>query len=142
MLSMEDLLKGSKFEDQSIEIQDSLMDLLTKANKIEAICPIAFIVTSGFRTMEDHIRIYKEKAAKAGVPFDLSKVPMHSKHLEGKAVDITDPNREIQQWCTANEKALADIGVWMESFDYTSSPSPWCHFQTSAPKSGHRWFLP
>lgn len=139
MISMSEILKGKKLEDQSAEIQVNLAVLLEKINKIRALYGKSMTPSSGLRTMEDHLRIYKEKAAKAGVPFDESKVPMKSRHLYGQAVDIADPNKELQKWCKDHESDLASIGLWME--DFSATPN-WCHFQTIAPKSGNRWFLP
>jgi uncharacterized protein YcbK (DUF882 family) len=139
MLSMQELLGKYKLEDQSQEIQDSLKVLLDRVNVIRIGWGMPMTVTSGLRTMEDHLRIYREKAAKAGVPFDESKVPMHSKHLFGQAVDIYDPNRALQNWCKVNEAALEQAQLWME--DFSTTPN-WCHFQICPPKSGKRWFMP
>lgn len=134
MITMEEILKKTKFEDQSPEVQANLKDLLEKINKVRSAYGKPMTVTSGFRSMDDHLRIYKEKSIT-----DQSKIPMKSKHLYGQAVDISDPKQELQSWCLANEAKLAEIGLWMEDFTATKN---WCHFQTVAPKSGKRWFLP
>lgn len=134
MITMSELLKGAKLEDQDDAIQSNLKELLEKINKIRALYGKPMVVTSGLRTMEDHLRIYKEK----GIT-DKSKIPMKSKHLSGQSVDISDPKQELQKWCKENEKALQDIGLWMEDFQYTKT---WCHFQVVPPKSGKRWFIP
>lgn len=140
MLSMNELLSAhDSFQDQSGEIQSNLKTLLERVNKIRAAYGRPMTPTSGLRTMEDHMRIYREKAAKAGVPFDESKVPKKSRHLYGQAVDISDPDRQLQTWCKANEATLASVGLWME--DFSATPN-WCHFQTVPPASGKRWFMP
>ena len=139
MISMDELLKDAKLEDQTPEIQANLKILLERVNKIRAAYGKPMSPTSGLRTMEDHLRIYREKAEKAGVPFDESKVPMKSRHLFGEAVDISDPDQELQAWCKDNEKELEDAQLWME--DFSATPN-WCHFQVKPPKSGRRWFLP
>lgn len=139
MLQMQELLKNYQLEDQSQEIQDNLQLLLTRVNIIRSVWGKPMTVTSGLRTMEDHLRVYREKAERAGVPFDQSKVPMQSRHLYGMAVDISDPNKELQTWCKANEKILEEAKLWME--DFSATPN-WCHFQTSSPRSGKRWFMP
>ena len=139
MISIEEILKGAKFTDQSPEIRTNLVALLDKLNQIRVKWAKPMTVTSGLRTPDDQIRVYQEKAAKAGVPFDQSKVPMASRHIHGDAADISDPNRELQTWCLENEAFLTQVGVWME--DFSATPN-WVHFQGSSPKSGKRWFMP
>lgn len=139
MISMSELLKGAKLEDQTPEVQANLKILLEKMNKVRAAWAKPMTVTSGLRTMEDHLRIYREIAAKKGEKFDQSKVPMKSTHLFGQAVDIFDPKRELQAWVNANLKMMEDLGFWFEDFSATSN---WVHFQIVPPKSGKRFFMP
>ena len=137
MISLKELLGNADFNSQSKEIQGNLMVLLERVNKVRSQWPTPWTVTSGFRTMEDHIRIYKEKAAKASVPFDLSKVPMKSKHLIGAAVDIYDPDLRITEWLKANPEILEDAQLWCEEGNKN-----WTHFQILPPNSRNLWFLP
>lgn len=109
----------------------NLLDLLVKINKVRDAFGRPMIVTSGFRSMEDHERIYR-KQIQAG-----TYVPRSSKHLSCEAVDISDSNRILQKWCIENEKLLAEIGLWMEDFSHTPR---WVHFQTVPPASGNRFF--
>lgn len=136
---MKEILKDKDFNSQSKEVQNNLNVLLDKINKIRTLWGKPMVITNGLRTMDDNIRIYKEKAQKAGVPFDLSKVPTKNAHLSGSACDVFDPNKDLQKWCKNNEKELEKIGLWME--DFNSTPN-WCHFQIYASKSGNRWFKP
>jgi uncharacterized protein YcbK (DUF882 family) len=138
MLQMNELLHGADLAAQSKEIQDNLAVLLDRVNKIRAEWGKPMTVTSGLRTMADHIRIYEEKAAAAGVPFDKSKVPMASKHLIGAAVDIYDPDLSLTVYLKDNNsQRLIDAELWCEQGN-----ANWVHFQIYAPKSGNRWFLP
>lgn len=139
MVMMQELLKNYNLNDQSEDIQNNLKILLERVNKIRAAYGKPMKVTSGLRTMEDHLRIYREKAAAAGVPFNEAKVPKQSKHLYGQAVDIADADHDLQDWCKANEALLVSTGLWMEDFSVTTS---WVHFQVVPPKSGKRWFMP
>lgn len=91
-------------------------------------------VSSGLRSLEEHLRIYAEK----GIT-DRSKIPMKSRHLHGMAVDIRDPKHELQKWCLDNEDMLEQAGLYCEHF---SSTVGWVHFQTTPPGSGNRFFLP
>lgn len=139
MITMAELLKGAKLEDQTPEIQESLKILLEKINKVRAAYNKPMTPTSGLRTMADHLRIYEDIAKKKGEKFDKSKVPMKSTHLFGQAVDIFDPKRELQKWIQENIKLMEEIGLWFEDFSVTTN---WVHFQINPPKSGKRFFMP
>jgi uncharacterized protein YcbK (DUF882 family) len=134
MLSMDELLNHKyKLEDQSPEIQANLAILLEKINKIRALWGKPMTVTSGLRTMEDHLRIYANK----GIT-DPAKIPMHSKHLIGAAVDISDPDLYLTAWLKENDsQRLKDAELWCEEGNRN-----WTHFQILPPGSGVRWFNP
>ena len=134
MISFNELIKGSVISDIPIEHQHNLEELLKKINIIRAAYGKPMIVTSGYRSMADHLRIYSQK----GIT-DRSKIPMASNHLYGRACDISDPNKQLQAWCKQNEALLASVGLWME--DFSATPT-WCHFQILPPKSGKRFFMP
>jgi len=131
-ISMNEILEGKKLEDQALDIQENLKILLERANKIRSAWGKPMTITSGLRTMKDHLRIYKEK----GIT-DTSKIPMKSKHLYGKALDIFDPGLVLTKWLKANPKILEEAGLWCEEGN-----SNWVHIQIEPPKSGNRWFLP
>jgi uncharacterized protein YcbK (DUF882 family) len=134
-ITLKEFLKDRiKWENIEIDIQKNIEETLEKINKVRNKYNKGMTVTSGLRTKNDQIRIYKEK----GIT-DISKIPMSSRHLSGEAIDIFDPKKELQKWCKENEKFLEEIGLWME--DFSATPN-WCHFQTKPPKSGKRWFLP
>ena len=132
---MSELTGKIAFDDiQEWEIKENLKILFGKINQIRDEWNNPMLVTSGFRSMDDHLRIYREK----GIT-DHSKIPMKSKHLFGQAVDISDPNKELQGWCLNNENALEFIGLWCEDFESTPN---WVHFQIVPPASGKRFFKP
>lgn len=114
------------------EQQKNLNKLLIAINKVRVAYGKPMIVTSGIRSMEDHLRIYKEK----GIT-DIKKIPMESKHLIGAAVDILDKSGALYDWCKTNENILIQAGLWLEE-----RQGPWQHFQCEPPKSGKRWFMP
>ena len=135
MITMKELLGGKyQYDNLTMETRRNLDELLERVNKVRKAWAKPMTVTSGLRSIEDHMRIYAAK----GIT-DIKKIPMSSRHLTGRAVDIADPKRELQAWCKANEKCLEEAELWME--DFTATPT-WCHFQTVAPLSGKRWFLP
>ena len=67
-----------------------------------------------------------------------------SKHLTAEACDIEDAGRELAQWCLLNLDKLDICGLWIEDprFTYSDNGKHWVHFQTVAPKSGKRVFIP
>jgi len=107
--------------------------LLERINKVRAAWAKPMTVTSGLRSMADHLRIYKEM----GIT-DQSKIPMASNHLKGAAVDISDPDGKLFDWVKANTKLMEEIGLWMEEKDSHKR----VHFQILPPKSGKRFFNP
>lgn len=119
---------------ETIEITHNLDHLVKCVNELQKLYGKQFVVTSGLRSKDDQIRIYKAK----GIT-DIKKIPMGSKHLSGQAVDISDPKKELQTWCLKNVEILKDIGLWCE--DFGSTPN-WVHMQSVPPLSGKRFFKP
>lgn len=144
MITLAEILKGAKLEDQTDEVKANLAILLHRLNQVRTAYGKPMTSTSGLRTMEYHLGIYKKKAALKQHPFpdgvyDESKVPKKSRHLFGQADDIGDANRDLQTWCLANEAKLEEIGLWCE--DFSATPT-WVHFQIVPPASGKRFFMP
>jgi hypothetical protein len=134
VIDLKELLGGKDFNSLPSDHQGNLMILLEKINKIRIAYGKPMIVTSGYRSLQEHLDIYKRK----GIT-DQNRIPMQSKHLYGQAVDISDPKGELDTWCQNNVKLLEDIGLWLEHPDYTLG---WTHFQIVPPKSGNRFFIP
>lgn len=134
MISMEEILRGKKLEEQTEEVQANLSKLLEKLNSVRSAYGKPMVITSGLRTREDQIRIYSAR----GVD-DISKIPMGSKHISGEAVDFFDPKGELKAWIMKNLSIFEDLGIYFESFDATPN---WVHMQMVAPKSGIRFFKP
>ena len=138
MISLNELLSGNDPKTLPQEHLDSLNVLLDKVNKVRTAWAKPMTVTSGYRSMAHHLEIYKAK----GIT-DPKKIPMHSKHLYGQAVDIADADGSLKKWCVANENLLRAIGLWMEDFKTTTT---WVHFQCvpygSYKVGGSLWFIP
>jgi len=113
---------------------DNLVKLHDAVNKLRLAYGKPLIVTSGYRSLAEHLAIYKAK----GIT-DQSKIPMKSKHLSGEAVDFSDPDNRLQIWILANEELVSSFGLWFEDFAYTKN---WVHCQIVPPKSGKRFFKP
>lgn len=131
MITWKEMLKNKKLEDLPVEHQYNLNVLFHKINELRAIYGKPMIPTSTYRSIEEHLDIY----AKKGIT-DLDKIPMKSKHLFGKAIDIADKEGKLYQWCKDNEYVLKKLEFYCEE-----GTVGWVHFQTEAPASGNRWFL-
>lgn len=135
MITMKEILKDVDFNSLSPEIQNNLNDLLEKVNRLRTAYGKPMKVTSGLRSMVDHLRIYAQK----GIT-DKSKIPMKSKHLSGQACDFGDADNALKAFirgCT--EEELDYYGLYFESFEHTPN---WLHVQSVPPKSGKRFFAP
>lgn len=112
--------------------------LLDAMNTLEKAYGKPFKVTSGYRTMKDHVRIYREINAKRKeqkkTPF---VIPLKSNHLIGLAADIFDPKQDLKLWVSENLHFCEDLNLYMERFDQCPN---WIHFQRVAPASGNRFF--
>jgi len=62
-----------------------------------------------------------------------------SKHMLGLAVDLSDPEGDLDQWCMENQDALERAGLWLE---HPAATKGWCHLQSTPPKSNKRVFYP
>ncbi len=62
-----------------------------------------------------------------------------SKHMTCQAIDLYDPDGEIDEWALDHPEVLSRIGLWQE---HPSATKGWCHVQSVPPKSGNRVFYP
>lgn len=134
-----------KYDAQLIneEHLENLKELCRRVSIIETKLNLQFTVSSGYRSLKDHERIYKTiNARRLAQNLPPVRVPMGSRHLFGKAVDVADIDGTIQKKLLDNVSLLEEVGLWCENFDYTSSPKKWVHFQSEPPKSGNRFFKP
>lgn len=115
----------------------NLSKLLAAINRFRAVYGKPMSVTSGYRTMEQHISLYKALATKKGIPFDITKVPTRSAHLSGEAADFADPDGSLAAYCLAHEDLLEKCSLWME---HPSTTKGWVHLQIRA--CNNRYFYP
>lgn len=131
MISFRELLSGNQINDLPIKHQQNLQELCKAMNIIREAYGQPMIVTSGYRSLAQHKRIYSEKK--------ITKVPMGSAHLTGEACDIFDPQGKLKEWVLNNVDMLEKLNLYCEDFESTKN---WTHFQSRAPKSGNRFFKP
>ncbi|KQY83643.1 D-Ala-D-Ala carboxypeptidase family metallohydrolase [Pelomonas sp. Root1444] len=70
-----------------------------------------------------------------------SGAAVNSRHMTGEAVDLYDPDGDIDDWLLSpnGQAALASVGLWME---HPSATKGWAHLQTVPPRSRNRVFYP
>lgn len=110
-------------------IDANLRILLDKINQVRNAYGIPMIVTSGLRSDAQQQQLIADGKSNAS----------KSHHLTGEAVDILDEDRKLTEWVKNNMPLMEQIGFWFEDFDHTPT---WVHFQTCAPGSGKRVFIP
>ena len=101
----------------------------------------ANLLLSEFRhdTGDTEIRKVNSGWRPAAVNAATAGAATRSKHMTGQAVDISDPEGDLDEWCLAHLEVLERIGLWLE---HPSATKNWSHLQTVPPKSGRRFFYP
>ena len=122
MITLDEMLKGKSMASLPLAHQGNLKVLWFRINKVRTAYGHPMVVTNCYRSMAEHLKIYKDKG--------VTKVPLMSKHLSGCAVDIADPTGELNAWCKANQTLLKQIGLWCEN-----RQGNWQHFQSEPFKS-------
>lgn len=136
-ISMKELLSGNSLNDVPLTAQRNLEELQKRLNVIRDAWGKPMLITSGFRSMQHHVDIYRTKALREKRSFSHLQVPMSSRHLSGEAADVSDPDGSLHAWCKQNVKLLEEVGLWLEEKDSEKR----VHFQTKPPRSGRRFFL-
>lgn len=91
--------------------------------------PAGSLVRSGWRP----------SAVNAAVPGAAPR----SRHMTGQAIDIEDPEGELDEWLisAAGQALAAEVGLW---YEHPSQTKSWCHVQTtpqaSYARTGLRYF--
>lgn len=78
---------------------------------------------------------YRPPAINADTP----GAAVRSKHMTCEAIDLSDPEGVLDQWCLDHPDTLEAIGLWQE---HPSATKGWCHVQIVPPRSGRRVFYP
>lgn len=70
-------------------------------------------------------------------PQDCPQGAPQSSHKQARAVDVYDPQGELDRWIT--DARLAEFDLYRE---HPNATAGWCHLSDKAPKSGRRTFIP
>lgn len=65
--------------------------------------------------------------------------PVACKNATMEAVDLHDPEGDLDQFVMDNQKLLQTCSLWAE---HPATTRGWCHLQSVPPKSGRRIFYP
>jgi hypothetical protein len=131
MIALEDYFgRVSHIEEPSEEVKANAADLLDRVNSMLSECPQIEPVTeakvnSGWRPASYN----------ATVP----NAAPRSKHITGQAIDLADPEGELDEFLFDNPQILAAHGLYQE---HPLATKGWCHVQSVAPRSGNRVFYP
>jgi len=119
--------------DLTPEIVQAATHLLRKVN--------ALLALSGLR-LEDHPTTRTPISSGWRPPVVNAATPNaapRSRHMTGDAVDLYDPEGEIDEWCMEHLDTLAELGLWLE---HPSATKGWSHLQQVPPRSGRRVYYP
>ncbi len=105
-----------------------------EANAVELIDRVNFLLKSFGepRTVNSGWRPPEVNAKTAGSA-------LKSKHMTGQAVDLADPDGDLDEWCMDHASELERLQLWQE---HPASTKGWCHLQSIPPRSGKRVFYP
>lgn len=106
------------------DISAHAKDLLEKVNAFLEHYQGEVKMTSGYRSPEHNKKIGGARS---------------SKHMSGEAIDLFDPDKRLAKFVFQKQQLLADHGLYCEDMRCTKN---WVHFQTKAPRSGSRFFIP
>lgn len=129
-MKLTDLYDPGDYVYISDDRMQNLRDLVERMNHFESIYGKALQVTSGYRSISKHKKIYasineaRKIEGKPPIP-----TPMYSKHLMGQAVDCYDasPQKELRLWIMLNKEVLDECRLWCEKLDEV----PRVHFQSA-----------
>lgn len=137
MITLEDYLGVYKdhpdvtdeVEKNALRLLDAVNELLMKAED----AGVVLEVNSKTRTYVSGEQNggFRPQSCPVGAP--------NSKHKKGLAVDVYDPEGELDEWCGRNVKLLEELGLYLEASKHTPT---WCHIQCEPPGSGRRFFIP
>ena len=112
-------------DDLTSEIEGNAVELIDRVNFLLKSFGEQRKVNSGWRPPE--VNAKTQGAA------------LKSKHMMGLAVDLSDPDGDLDEWCLENESELVRLQLWQE---HPAATKGWCHLQSVPPRSGKRVFYP
>lgn len=120
------------------EIKKNVEETVSKANSL-----LAALEAQGV-SLEEHPRtksIVSSGWRPPQINGQIKTAAPKSKHMTGQAIDLYDPEGEIDEYLMSEpgQRMLLAVGLWME---HPSATKGWTHWQTLPPRSGRRIFYP
>jgi len=126
MITLEDYFgRVSHVADPSEDVEFNARELLLRVNTLLASLGLKTTVNSGWRP----------PAYNATIP----NAAPNSKHMTGQAIDLADPEGELDDVLFKDPTNLINHELWME---HPLATKGWCHLQSIPPRSGNRIFFP
>ena len=133
-LTLEDYLEHWKVNYGHIHVEDSELTAQMRSDAATVVSRANALlerfgedrpITSGWRP----------EAVNRAVP----GAALRSNHTRCLAVDISDPDGDLDEWCVNHPLLLEDMGIWLE---HPATTKGWSHWQIVPPRSGNRVFYP
>lgn len=116
------------------EVQANAAILLERVNALLAVVNESHPGIAA--AMNPHVNSgWRPAAYNATVP----NAAVKSKHITGQAIDLADPDGELDELLLAHPNLLEMAGLWQE---HPLATKNWCHVQSVPPRSGNRVFYP
>jgi len=134
MITINDYFMGrdkSFAEDMTDEIRANAKITVERANLLLT----AFTIATNDTEIRKVNSGWRPPAVNAATP----NAAPRSRHMTGQAIDIADPEGDLDQYCLDHILVLQKIGLWLED---PSSTKGWSHWQIVPPKSMKRVFYP
>lgn len=117
-------------EAPSDHVKENAADLIDRVNSLLADCVLIEAamnptVNSGWRP--------------AAYNATIANAAPKSRHITGEAIDLADPDGDLDDFLFNNPQVLSRHALWME---HPLATKGWCHLQSVAPRSGNRIFFP
>lgn len=107
-------------------MRDNASNLLTRVNRLMRQFGQNRRIVRGFAPT---LRIDSETAYADAEMF------LPSRHQTAEALDLADPEGDLDQWLLDNQKFLESCGLWIE---HPATTRGHCHLQSVPPKGGSR----
>lgn len=136
----------NEHKDNLIALVDALNPL---ENKFYEEYGYGWKITSGYRFIFEHVRIYNEinEKRKAAKKKPLA-TPLGSQHLKGNAMDVYDPLGQVKEFVAKYRDLFKKAGIYIEGHEKTNGEIDWrwtpnwVHFQRVSPASKKFLFTP
>ena len=140
MIGFREIVKHPENGLPSLDILVNIYRLQYCLNVVRILYDLPMTITSGYRTKEEHYRIYQTiNSARLASGKQPITIPTKSMHLIGAAADVADADGSLKEWVIKNLAVVEDLNLFFENFDYTKT---WVHFSIYPPRSGERFFKP